>query len=284
MIVQLTISLLTTLCLLLTSWSALAVEIEENDGSIYLVNDNGKRERVFEATNDKSGIVSYAIEQVSNSGNWAILYSIHTGYGSRASEIYFLYNLKHKTIPEEYEYLSGLEELTKAKYYGYEVLKLRDGKEIKLSEVVLNQAFHPDQFKLSLFDLFSLDISYLDNNGEFILDHGDSAGRGKVLGKVDLHIVVTSTVSGDVYSKKVYSINNPSGLLDDNCLKLDNAGNYTIYRGDKDRAIFFPNTLAEGSYKFQVFLQLENGERIYSNTVDLNLSFEKPTLCSLTGE
>lgn len=268
-----------SLFFLLTSWHALALEIQAKDDNIYILNNNGTRDLVFKASEDNSELISYHIDQISNSGEWAILYSIHAGYGSRASETYFLYNVKHRISLEGDDYLpystlSGLEEFSITKNGKEDVLKLTNDDEILLSELDLDapESLDLDQFRLNVSEnLFTLDISYINNQGEYILDMDDSAGKGEMLGKVDMHIMMKHMESGEQYTKKVYSINNPSGLLDDNDLKLDEDGNYTIYRGSGKRAIFFPNSLAKGQYEFQVFLQLLNGEKIYSNIIDVNL-------------
>ncbi len=264
-----------TICLffLLAGWQTSALDIEEKNGNIYIIDDNGNEELVFQSTSDPNNDVSFGIDQISQSGIWAILYSTHTSKDSRFSTTTFLYNIRHKIIAKEYDNLTGGEAFVMIKYGTMEVLELDNGEKIPLSDIKLFEPSDLSQFKLDVYisdNLFTLDIAYLNNNGEYVIDIDDSMSRGEMLGKVDMHISMKHLDSDERYSSKVYSINNPSGLLDDNYLKLDENGNYTISRGGK-RAIFFPNSLVKGQYDFQVFLQLANGEKIYSNTINVSL-------------
>ncbi len=133
----------------------------------------------------------------------------------------------------------------------------------------LNRNYNSKRFKLKVSD-------YLNKDGGFTLNFEDNK-RDETY-KIDVFIIMKNLVNGETFSKKIYSVLNEVEMIDDNNLRLDCNGNYTIIDQGKsygfseyDRVVFFPNTLKEGLYDFQTVIQLANGEKVYSNIVNVKL-------------
>ena len=139
----------------------------------------------------------------------------------------------------------------------------------------LNQIYKSERFDLEVSE-------YLDKDGLFTLVLEDSDKQA--LGKVDVYVVMENIKSGKAYKRKLYSFNDSvsytgtSRMIDDNYLTLDEDGNYKIInQGNslEEKVVFFSNQLEQGKYNFQVIFKINNGEKIYSNIIEVDLPIEK---------
>ena len=133
----------------------------------------------------------------------------------------------------------------------------------------LNQTFNSERFELRLSE-------YLDKDGLFTLVLKDNQKQD--LGKVDVFILMKNGKNGKTHSRKLYSINDPSGMIDDNYLFLDQEGNYKIINHGysiEEEIVFFSNKLEQGTYSFQVLLKMLNDEKIFSNIIKVDLPIGK---------
>lgn len=133
----------------------------------------------------------------------------------------------------------------------------------------LNQIYKSERFDLEVRE-------YLDKDGLFTLVLEDSDKQA--LGKVDVYVVMENIKSGKAYKSKLYSLDDPVGMIDDNYLTLDEDGNYKILNQGKspeEKVVFFSNQLEQGKYNFQVIVEISNGEKIYSNIIEVDLPIEK---------
>lgn len=133
----------------------------------------------------------------------------------------------------------------------------------------LNQIYKSERFDLEVRE-------YLDKDGLFTLVLEDSNKQD--LGKVDVYVVMENIKSGKAYKSKLYSLNDPVGMIDDNYLTLDEDGNYKILNqgnSSEEKVVFFSNQLEQGKYNFQVIVEISDGEKIYSNIIEVDLPIEK---------
>ncbi len=135
--------------------------------------------------------------------------------------------------------------------------------------ILLNQDYTSDRFELIVSD-------YLNEDGLFTLTLKDN--EGQYSGKADVYVLMKSINGSTVYSEKIYSVDDPVGMIDDNSLTLDENGNYMIYNqgkgygySEEENVIFFPHYLKQGTYNFQVMIELDDGEKIYSNILRIDL-------------
>ncbi len=139
----------------------------------------------------------------------------------------------------------------------------------------LNQTYKSERFDLEVSE-------YLDKDGLFtlVLENSDK----QALGKVDVYVVMENIKSGKAYNSKLYSLNDPvaytgtSHMIDDNYLTLDEDENYKILNQgnySEEKVVFFSNKLEKGKYNFQVIVKISNGEKIYSNIIEVDLPIEK---------
>ena len=132
----------------------------------------------------------------------------------------------------------------------------------------LNREYESGRFELKVSD-------YLDADGLFTLVLKDT--QNEDLGKVDVAIVMENTNSGKAYYKKLYTVDNPVGMIDDNYLSLDEDGNYKIYNqgesfgySNEENVTFFPEDIKNGEYRFQVIVESPK-VKIYSNIISVKL-------------
>lgn len=143
----------------------------------------------------------------------------------------------------------------------------------------LNRIYKSERFDLEVRE-------YLDKDGLFTLVLEDIDKQA--LGKVGVYVVMENIKSGKAYKRKLYSFNDPVGytgtsrMIEDNYLTLDEDGNYKILNQGKnygysseEKVVFFSNQLEQGEYNFQVIFKINNGEKIYSNIIEVNLPIEK---------
>ena len=132
----------------------------------------------------------------------------------------------------------------------------------------LNREYESDRFQLEVSD-------YLNADGLFTLVLKDDLNED--LGKADVSIVMESISDGETYYKKLYSVYNPVGMIDDNYLTKDENGTYMIYNqgesygySEEENVNFFPSDIKNGKYWLQVIVE-SSSEKIYSNIIMVEL-------------